>query len=160
MSRRFWSELTSRLEPYTPGEQPQIQNLLKLNTNESPYPPSPRVLAAIEEVSGEDLLRYPDPSALALRQVIADFHGIGCESIFAGNGSDEVLSHVFQGLLKQPRELLFPDISYSFYPVWCQLHDVQYRQIPLRDDFSVHADDYDSSAAAVIFPNPNAPTGV
>ncbi|WP_439106773.1 histidinol-phosphate transaminase [Congregibacter sp.] len=160
MSRRFWSELTTRLEPYTPGEQPQVENLLKLNTNESAYPPSPRVLEQIKAVTGDELLRYPDPTSLAFRQVVADTHGISVDCVFAGNGSDEVLSHVFQGLLKQHRELLFPDISYSFYPVWCQLHDVKYRQVPLREDFTLHADDYDTAAAAVIFPNPNAPTGI
>lgn len=160
MSRRFWNELTTRLEPYTPGEQPQIARLLKLNTNESPYPPSPRVLDALRAVDGDDLLRYPDPASTKLRQSVADYHGISLDSVFAGNGSDEVLSHVFQGLLKQQRELLFPDISYSFYPVWCQLHDVHYRQVPLREDFSLHPDDYETSAAAIILPNPNAPTGL
>ncbi|EAQ99286.1 histidinol-phosphate transaminase [Congregibacter litoralis] len=160
MSRRFWSDLTTRLEPYTPGEQPQGDNLLKLNTNESPYPPSERVLEALGALTGDELLRYPDPEATALRQAAADFHGIAVNCVFAGNGSDEVLSHVFQGLLKHSRELLFPDISYSFYPVWCQLHGVPYRKVPLREDFSIHAEDYDSAAAAVIVPNPNAPTGL
>lgn len=159
MSRRFWSALTSRLEPYTPGEQPRLSNLLKLNTNESPYPPSSAVLQAIRDVTGEEILRYPDPRATELRAAVADFHGISAQQVFAGNGSDEVLSHVFLGLLKQQGELLFPDISYSFYPVWCQLHDIRYRQIPLREDFTLAAQDYDNSAAAVIFPNPNAPTG-
>ncbi|WOJ96025.1 histidinol-phosphate transaminase [Congregibacter brevis] len=160
MSRRFWNDLTVQLEPYTPGEQPQLNNLLKLNTNESPYPPSERVMEALRGLSGDDLLRYPDPGSVALREAVAEFHGIAPDCIFAGNGSDEVLSHVFQGLLKQQRELLFPDISYSFYPVWCQLHSVQYRQVPLRSDFSIAAEDYDPAAAAVIFPNPNAPTGL
>jgi histidinol-phosphate aminotransferase len=159
MSRRFWSELTSRLEPYTPGEQPKIPGLLKLNTNESPYAPSSRVMEAIQAVQGQDLLRYPDPGATALRSAIANFNGLAPEQVFVGNGSDEVLSHVFLGLLKHQRELLFPDISYSFYPVWCQLHDISYRQVPLREDFSIAAADYDSKAAAVILPNPNAPTG-
>jgi histidinol-phosphate aminotransferase len=118
------------------------------------------VLEALHSISGEDLLRYPDPASTALRQAVADYHGISVHSVFAGNGSDEVLSHVFLGLLKQPKELLFPDISYSFYPVWCQLHDVQYRQVPLRRDFTLHPDDYDSAAAAIILPNPNAPTGL
>lgn len=160
MSRRFWNSLTRRLEPYTPGEQPKADKLLKLNTNESPYPPSQGVLDAIGQVQGADLLRYPDPGSAMLREAVADFHGISRANVFVGNGSDEVLSHVFQGLLKQHRELLFPDISYSFYPVWCQLHDVQYRQVPLRDDFTINAADYDTAAAAVIFPNPNAPTGM
>ncbi|WP_439100554.1 histidinol-phosphate transaminase [Congregibacter sp.] len=160
MSRRFWSDLTARLEPYTPGEQPQLDNLLKLNTNESPYPPSQRVMEALRGLTGDELLRYPDPGARALREAAADFHGIPVDCVFAGNGSDEVLSHVFQGLLKHSRELLFPDISYSFYPVWCQLHGVQYRQVPLRQDFSLRVEDYDTAAAAVIIPNPNAPTGL
>lgn len=160
MSRRFWNALTRGLEPYTPGEQLQGDKLLKLNTNESPYPPSQKVVEAIARVEGLDLLRYPDPGSGALRKACADFHGIPAACVFVGNGSDEVLSHVFQGLLKQHRELLFPDISYSFYPVWCQLHDVHYRQVPLRDDFTLNPADYDSTAAAVIFPNPNAPTGV
>lgn len=159
MSQRFWSELTRSLHPYIPGEQPQHSNLLKLNTNESPYPPSERVLRAIRDVDGEALLRYPDPTSLRLREEMARFYGVDAAQVFVGNGSDEVLSHIFYGLLKQERELLFPDISYSFYPVWCQLHNVSYREIALREDFSIAAEDYATDAAAVIIPNPNAPTG-
>jgi histidinol-phosphate aminotransferase len=159
MSKRFWSELTSRLEPYTPGEQPRVPGLLKLNTNESPYSASPRVIDAIRSVELQDLLRYPDPRATALREAVADFNGLSPDQVFLGNGSDEVLSHVFLGLLKHQRELLFPDISYSFYPVWCQLHEIHFRQVPLREDFSIVASDYDTNASAVILPNPNAPTG-
>lgn len=159
MSERFWSDLVRQLEPYTPGEQPKLPDLLKLNTNESPYAPSQRVMDAIRGVDGTDLLRYPDPLATELRGAVAAHYGLSAEQVFVGNGSDEVLSHVFLGLLKQHRELLFPDITYSFYPVWCQLHGIHYRQVPLREDFSVHPDDYSSSAAAVIIPNPNAPTG-
>jgi histidinol-phosphate aminotransferase len=160
MSRRFWSELIDRLEPYTPGEQPQTQQLLKLNTNESPYPPSPRVLEALRGLSGTDLLRYPDPASAELRKVIAAHHDLDACQMFVGNGSDEVLAHVFMGLLKHHRELLFPDISYGFYPVWCQLHGIHYRQVALRDDFSIAPEDYAVRAAAVILPNPNAPTGL
>ena len=159
MSERFWSELVHRLEPYTPGEQPRVANLLKLNTNESPYPPSPRVLEAIAAVTAEDLLRYPDPDARALREAIARANDVAVDQVFVGNGSDEVLSHVFLALLKQPRDLLFPDVTYSFYPVWCQLHGISYREVPLRDDFSIAPEDYSSAAAAIILPNPNAPTG-
>ena len=108
MSQRFWSELTSQLEPYTPGEQPQVPNLLKLNTNESPYGVSDRVLDAIRSVDEDALLRYPDPSATELREAIANYYDLDAGQVFVGNGSDEVLSHVFLGLLKQHRELLFP----------------------------------------------------
>ena len=159
MSERFWSELARQLEPYTPGEQPQLENLLKLNTNESPYPPAPGVLDAIRALDADELRRYPDPDSSALRRCIAQHHGLAPTQVFVGNGSDEVLAHAFAGLLKHPRELLFPDLSYSFYPVWCQLHGLRYRRVPLRDDFRIEPDDYSAEAAAVIIPNPNAPTG-
>ncbi|MFT7287993.1 MAG: histidinol-phosphate aminotransferase [Halieaceae bacterium] len=159
MPSRFWSSLVRELHPYTPGEQPQGLNILKLNTNESAYGPSPRVFDAIRSAGDEELRRYPDPESLQLRGVIAAYHGLSPSEVFVGNGSDEVLSHVFLGLFKQERELLFPDISYSFYPVWCQLHAIKHRCIPLRDDFSIAPEDYATDAAAVIFPNPNAPTG-
>ncbi len=159
MSRRFWNELVERLEPYVPGEQPQVSNLLKLNTNEAAYAPSPRVLDALASVDGDDLLRYPDPRSRVLCQSIAAYHGLREDQVFVGNGSDEVLAHVFQGLLKQQRELLFPDISYSFYPVWAQLYGIHYRQVALDGEFAIRSQDYSSSAAAVILPNPNAPTG-
>lgn len=159
MKQAFWSDLTCELEPYTPGEQPRRENLLKLNTNESPYPPSPRVLNAIRNTSGEELLRYPDPRATVLRNAVARHYKLDPEQVFLGNGSDEVLAHVFLGLLKQDKPLLFPDISYSFYPVWCQLHRIDYQRVPLREDFSIAAEDYSREAAAIIVPNPNAPTG-
>ena len=159
MTSRFWSPIVSQLKPYTPGEQPRGTDLLKLNTNESPYPPSPRVLEAIAEVRGEDLLRYPDPDATELREAIAAANGIAADEVFVGNGSDEVLSHVFMGLLKHPAGLLFPDITYSFYPVWCCLHQIAFSVVPLREDFRIVPTDYPEEAAALILPNPNAPTG-
>ena len=124
---RFWSETARCLTPYVPGEQPQHPRLLKLNTNEAPYAPSPAVLAAIAETGGELLRRYPDPASRALREAIAERHGLAAEQVFVGNGSDEVLAHAFLGLLKQPRPLCFPDISYSFYPVWCGLYDIRWQ---------------------------------
>lgn len=159
MSRRFWSPLAQRLQPYVPGEQPQQAQLLKLNTNESPYPPSPRVIAALRAIDGERLLRYPDPSSARLREAIAAHHGIDAAQVFVGNGSDEVLAHAFAALLAGDGELQFPDITYSFYPVWCQLYGVRYRCVPLREDFAVAVADFDPAAAAVLLPNPNAPTG-
>jgi histidinol-phosphate aminotransferase len=159
VSTRFWSPIVAQLEPYTPGEQPRGTDLLKLNTNESPYPPSARVMEALAGVRAEELLRYPDPQASALREAIGRENGLSANEVFVGNGSDEVLSHVFQGLLNHSRGLLFPDITYSFYPVWCQLHQIAYREIPLSASFAIEAADYATDAAAVIFPNPNAPTG-
>jgi histidinol-phosphate aminotransferase len=162
MNTKYWSATARRLTPYVPGEQPKLANLVKLNTNENPYPPSPRVLEAMREEMGKDganLRLYPDPAATRLRQTIAQHHGLQAEQIFVGNGSDEVLAHVFLGLLKHPRPLLFPDITYSFYPVYCGLYDIDYAAVPLAEDFSIHIDDYPRENGGIIFPNPNAPTG-
>ena len=157
---RFWSDITHQLTPYVPGEQPRHERLVKLNTNECPYPPSPRVLAAIAGVSGDQLRRYPDPTSAALRGVIAGYYGLSEDQVFVGNGSDEVLAHTFQGLLRHEDPLLFPDISYSFYPVWCRLYGLSYRQVALADDFSIQVADYAAGRGAIIIPNPNAPTGI
>lgn len=160
---RYWSQLVHTLTPYVPGEQPKLPNLVKLNTNENPYPPSPKALAAIEAERHQALRLYPDPSGSQLKAAVAEFHaadGITPAHVFVGNGSDEVLAHTFMALLKHDKPLLFPDITYSFYPVYCGLYDIQATIVPLRDDFGIHIDDYlTPEASAIIFPNPNAPTG-
>ena len=156
---RFWSRIVHELTPYVPGEQPKIANLVKLNTNENPFGPSPRVIEAITKELGDNLRLYPDPSSDKLRQSIADYYSLNLKQVFVGNGSDEVLAHTFQGLLKQDKPLLFPDITYSFYPVYCGLYEINYQQIPLSDDFSINIDDYLIENGGIIFPNPNAPTG-
>ena len=124
---RFWSKNIDKLSPYTPGEQPQIANLIKLNTNENPYPPSPAVIQAIDAANCEALRKYPDPNATELKQAIAEYYGLKSQQIFVGNSSDEVLAHIFHGLLKQPQALLFPDITYSFYPVYCALYEINFQ---------------------------------
>ncbi|WP_153144975.1 histidinol-phosphate transaminase [Dechloromonas sp. H13] len=160
---RFWSQVVRDLTPYVPGEQPKIANLIKLNTNENPYPPSPRVLAAIRGELGDDAARlrlYPDPNADLLKAAVARRHGVTAQQVFVGNGSDEVLAHAFQALLKHDAPILFPDITYSFYPVYCGLYGVAYRTVPLTADFSIDPADYCGQAnGGIIFPNPNAPTG-
>ncbi len=156
---RFWSDVVKGLSPYVPGEQPRLANLVKLNTNENPYPPSPRALEAIRAATGDSLRLYPDPNAAQLREAIAEYHGIDANQVFVGNGSDEVLAHVFLGLLKQARPILFPDITYSFYPVYCALYKVDYATVALADDFSIRLGDYARPNGGIIFPNPNAPTG-
>ena len=156
---RYWSDVVHGLEPYVPGEQPKIEGLIKLNTNENPYPPSPRVLAAIAAEANGLLRRYPDPNAERLKAAIAETFGLTPQQVFVGNGSDEVLAHAFMALLKKPAPLLFPDITYSFYPVYCRLYGIDYRRVPLRDDFSIEVDDYAQPNGGVILPNPNAPTG-
>jgi histidinol-phosphate aminotransferase len=160
---RFWSKTVKELTPYIPGEQPKLSQLIKLNTNESPYGPSPKALAAIAAANTEALRLYPDPSSDALKQSIAKIHGLTPNQVFAGNGSDEVLAHVFLGLLKHENPILFPDITYSFYPVYCKLYGISFENIPLSDDFSISVDDYlkknNGRNGGIIFPNPNAPTG-
>lgn len=158
---RFWSEVVHGLTPYVPGEQPRIDGLIKLNTNECPYPPSDKVLQAIAAQTTGDLRLYPDPQAAGLKAAIAHHHGLKAEQVFVGNGSDEVLAHAFMALLRHPAPLLHPDISYSFYPVYARLYGIQTREIALRADFSIAVDDYlqAGSNGGIIFPNPNAPTG-
>ncbi|HIG68185.1 MAG TPA: histidinol-phosphate transaminase [Porticoccaceae bacterium] len=156
---KYWSDLVRQLQPYIPGEQPDIANITKLNTNENPYGPSPQVALAIQELLNEDLRLYPPPNADELRQVIADYYQLDPKQVFLGNGSDEVLAHIFNGLLQKAEPLLFPDISYSFYPVFCQLYGISFEQIPLAEDLSLAVEDYSRPNGGIIFPNPNAPTG-
>ncbi|QWE04587.1 histidinol-phosphate transaminase [Polynucleobacter sp. JS-JIR-II-50] len=156
---RFWSPVVQTLTPYVPGEQPQMQRLVKLNTNESPYGPSPKALAAIESQNTADLRLYPDPEGAALKQAIAKLHGLDANQVFVGNGSDEVLAHVFAGLLKQSKPVQFPDITYSFYPVYCKLFGINAQIVPLDENFEIKTADYQSPNGGIIFPNPNAPTG-
>ncbi len=156
---RFWSPVVKTLTPYVPGEQPQMQRLVKLNTNESPYGPSPKALAAIESQNTADLRLYPDPEGTALKQAIAKLHGLDPKQVFLGNGSDEVLAHVFAGLLKQSKPVHFPDITYSFYPVYCKLFGIEYQTISLGENFEINTADFKTPNGGIIFPNPNAPTG-
>ena len=166
---KYWSAITRKLTPYVPGEQPKLTKLVKLNTNENPYPPSPRAVAAMRDELGTDganLRLYPDPNADRLKAAVAHSfaaHGITPAHVFVGNGSDEVLAHAFQGLLKHEHPILFPDITYSFYPVYCGLYGVDYNQVALNDRFELVAEDYLPPRApqcgGIIFPNPNAPTG-
>lgn len=157
---QFWSALVRNLDPYVPGEQPQIDGLIKLNTNESPYPPSPRVHAVLQDAQMVERLRlYPDPNSMRLKAAIAQHHGVATEQVFVGNGSDEVLALAFMAFFQQDKPLLFPDISYSFYPVYCQLFGIHAERVPLQDDLSLNLQDFVRPNGGVIFPNPNAPTG-
>lgn len=157
---RFWSQLTHGLTPYVPGEQPRMTELVKLNTNENPIGPSPRVLEAIRAEATESLRLYPDPQAHALRAALAAYHKVKPEQVFVGNGSDEVLAHAFAALLKHDAPLLFPDITYSFYPVYCRLFGIAHEAIPLDARMQIRIADYRRPAGALILPNPNAPTGI
>lgn len=159
---KYWSAHVHDLHPYVPGEQPQHQRLVKLNTNENPYPPSPAVVEAILSVLGEDgavLRLYPDPESVGLRDVIAEHFNLKSEQVFVGNGSDEVLAHAFDAFFRNDKPLFFPDISYSFYPVYCGLYGIPFESIALDENLQLRAADYRKDCGGVIFPNPNAPTG-
>lgn len=156
---RFWSPQIHQLAPYVPGEQPKMANLIKLNTNENPYAPSPAVLEAIHEATGDSLRMYPDPDATALKTAIASYYQIDPAQVFPGNGSDEVLAHIFMAFFRQDKPLLFPDITYSFYPVYCGLYDIDYRLVPLDQQFGIDVEAFNTDNGGIIFPNPNAPTG-
>ena len=162
---QYWSSLVHSLTPYVPGEQPKLPNLVKLNTNENPYPPSPRAVAAMTAelgAHGNSLRLYPDPNADLLKEAVADYFtdcGITAQQVFVGNGSDEVLAHAFMALLKHDAPILYPDITYSFYPVYCGLYGINYVSVPLDENFEIRVDDYRQKNGGIIFPNPNAPTG-
>jgi histidinol-phosphate aminotransferase len=159
---KFWSKRAHELDPYTPGEQPQDQQYIKLNTNENPYPPSPKAIEAMRAALDESMRLYPDPMAKELKQAIADYYSIDYEQVFVGNSSDEVLAHTFVALLKQDKPLFSADISYGFYPAYCRLYDIENTKIPLADNFTICVDDYckANDKGGIIFPNPNAPSGI
>jgi histidinol-phosphate aminotransferase len=157
---RYWSELARNLSPYVPGEQPRIAGLVKLNTNESPFGPSPRAIEAVRTAGSDALRLYPDTQATRLRETLAAYHHVSSEQVFVGNGSDEVLAHAFAALLKQREPVLFPDVTYSFYPVWCRLLGIDYETVPLDVEMGIVVSDYFGRAGPVIIANPNAPTGI
>ncbi len=155
----FWSDIVHRLTPYFPGEQTESADVVKLNTNENPYGPSPRVFDALRAGIDDSLRLYPDPASTRLREAIARRHDVTPTQVFVGNGSDEVLAHTFRALLMQSAPVLFPDITYSFYPVYCKLFGAKYKEIPLGEAFQIDVDAYFQDNGGIIFPNPNAPTG-
>lgn len=156
---KFWSPFVKDLVPYVPGEQPKLAKLVKLNTNENPYGPSPKAIAAMQAELGDNLRLYPDPNSDRLKQAVADYYGVNTAQVFVGNGSDEVLAHAFHGLFQHGRPLLFPDVTYSFYPVYCGLYGIPYEALPLDEQFQIRVEDYARPNGGIIFPNPNAPTG-
>lgn len=156
---KYWSRIVNKLEPYVPGEQPKDKTYIKLNTNENPYPPSPRVLDTIRHASNEGLRLYPSPTCDELRLCIAQYHGLTKEQVFVGNGSDEVLAFAFFAFFNPGSPILFPDITYSFYPVYANLCHLDYQLVPLTADFSIPTEAFFAENGGIIFPNPNAPTG-
>ncbi len=148
------------IEPYVPGEQPQYFDRIKLNTNENPYPPSPEVKRVLESYNTDNLKLYPDPDANALKEALADYYGFEKEQIFLGVGSDDVLAMCFMSFFNSGKSILFPDITYSFYPVWANLFNIKYETPKLNHNFEIVKEDYYKENGGIVFPNPNAPTGV
>lgn len=157
---RFWSKVVHGLTPYTPGEQVRMPDLIKLNTNENPYGPSPKAVAAMQAAIGDSLRLYSDPASTAVKDAVAARLGLTRAQVFVGNSSDEVLAHTFHALLKHELPLLCPDISYSFYPTYCSLYGITAVQVPLNERFEIDVADYSAPCGAIIIANPNAPTGI
>ncbi len=155
-----WEQNVRKVVPYVPGEQPKITNIIKLNTNENPYPPASEVVAAQEAIRPEEYSLYPDPEASVLVQSLADYYGLKKEQVFVGVGSDDVLSMAFLTFFNGGKPVFFPDITYSFYDVWANLYRIPFETKPLTEDFRIDPADYTKENGGVIFPNPNAPTGV
>ena len=158
--KEFWSRRIQNITPYTPGEQPKDRQFIKLNTNECPYPPSPRVVDAIRKAAGETLRLYPDPECSELRQAIAKREGLSIGQVFCGNGSDEILAFAFQAFFDPGRDVVFPKITYSFYPVYTDFFGLSRREVPMNPDFSNPIDLLCGNNGGVVLANPNAPTGI
>ena len=158
--KEFWSGRIRSLTPYTPGEQPKERKFIKLNTNENPYPPSPKVVEAVQKGVDERLKLYPDPDASKLVSALAQSYGVKESQVFVGNGSDEVLAFAFQAFFEEGGTVLFPDITYSFYPVYCNMFGIHYRTVPLQDDFTIPVEKMLGDNDGVVITNPNAPTGI
>ena len=155
---RAWEKNIRRVEPYVPGEQPKVDNVIKLNTNENPYPPAPKAYEAAKAFDMDKLRLYPDPECSALVHSLAQYYGMDDNEVFTGVGSDDVLAMCFMTFFNSEKPVLFPDISYSFYSVWADLYRIPYETPALNDKFEIVPEDYFKENGGVIFPNPNAPT--
>ena len=157
---KLWTENLRKIEPYVPGEQSEDKDIIKLNANENPYPPSPMAEQAIKEFNADSLRLYPNANATELKQVLADYYNVKTNNIFLGNGSDDVIAVAFQALFNSDLPIVYPDLTYSFYPVWCSLFNIPYKTYPVDDDFRINVEDYKEKNGGVIIPNPNAPTSI
>lgn len=155
-----WEEYVRKVTPYTPGEQPKRDKIIKLNTNENPYPPAPGVGRVLRELDTDKLRRYPDPASTDLVKALAEYYHVGEEQVFVGVGSDDVLAMSFLTFFGSGKPILFPNITYSFYDVWAELYRIPYECPPLDENFNIHVEDYMKDCGGIVIPNPNAPTGV
>lgn len=156
----LWTKNLRDVEPYVPGEQSKNKNIVKLNANENPYPPSPMVKKALESFNLSELKKYPNANATELKQALADYYNVGIENVFVGNGSDDVIAIAFQSFFNSDKPIVYPDLTYSFYSVWCRLFDIPYKTYPVDDNFRINVEDYREANGGVVIPNPNAPTSI
>lgn len=156
----LWKKNLRDIEPYVPGEQSKEKDIVKINANENPYPPSPKAVEALKNFETNKLRFYPQANATALKQAIADFYNINTENVFVGNGSDDVLALAFQSFFNSDKPIAYPDITYSFYPVWCRLLGIEYINYPLDENFRINVENYKEENGGVVIPNPNAPTSI
>jgi histidinol-phosphate aminotransferase len=157
---KLWEKNIRKIEPYVPGEQSKDKNIVKINANENPYPPSPKAIQAIKDFSAEKLRFYPDANALPLKEALASYYNVESKNVFLGNGSDDVIALCFQTFFCSDKPIAFPDITYSFYPVWCRLFNIPYVTYPLDENFRINPESYKEENGGVILPNPNAPTSI
>ncbi len=156
----LWLKNLREIEPYVPGEQSRDRDIVKLNANENPYPPSPSAAEALKNINADELRKYPDSNALPLKKALADYYNVGVKNVFLGNGSDDVIAIAFQALFNGSLPIMFPDLTYSFYPVWCRLFGIDYKTAAVDNDFRINVEDYKAQNGGVIIPNPNAPTSI
>lgn len=157
---KLWKKNLRDIEPYVPGEQSKEENIVKINANENPYPPSPKVVEAINNFNSSNLRFYPDANAYEFKKAVAEYYHVEIENVFLGNGSDDVIALAFQAFFNSEKPIAYPDITYSFYPVWCRLFNIPYKTYPLNSDFRINAEDYKEENGGVVIPNPNAPTSL
>lgn len=160
MSEKAWQKNLIKIDPYVAGEQPKTADIIKLNANENPYPPSPMVQKALENFESECLSKYPSMDAAPLRAAVAEYYGLEKENVFAGNGSDDVLATAFRAFFNSQLPIAYPDITYSFYPVWCELLNIPYKTFAVNENFEIDITDYYAPNGGVVIPNPNAPTSI
>ena len=156
----LWKKNLRDIEPYVPGEQSKDRDIVKINANENPYPPSPKAVEALKNFDTDKLRFYPQANATALKQAIAEYYKVKTENVFVGNGSDDVLALAFQSFFNSDKPIAYPDITYSFYPVWCRLLGIEYVNYPLDENFRINVEDYKEENGGVVIPNPNAPTSI
>lgn len=157
---KLWTKNLKNIDPYIPGEQSSDKNIVKLNANENPYPPSPKAIEILKDFDTAELRKYPNANSTPLKQALADYYNVGIENVFVGNGSDDVIAIAFQALFNSDLPIAYPDLTYSFYPVWCSLFNISYKTYPVDDNFRINAEDYKEKNGGVVIPNPNAPTSI